>query len=149
MAGAAPVAGDRGAGGGRLGLARGWRRSGRTTLLALAGTLLLFHIHAGWALAFQTGDVPKDMLIYVQTSPDVTRVMKELDEFSELTTGGKDLPIMYDDNTSWRSSGICGTTRTISILGCTSGGAARSPIRRPMISRSSWSATRTWRRTRN
>lgn len=81
--------------------ARGWRQAGRTTLLALAAALLLFQVHAGWALAFQTGDVPKDMLVYVQTSPDVTRFMGELDEFSELQTGGKELPILYDDSTSW------------------------------------------------
>ncbi len=84
-----------------LALARGWRQAGRTTLLALTAALLLFQVHAGWALAFQTGDVPKDMLVYVQTAPDVTRFMDELDEFSELQTGGKDLPILYDDNTSW------------------------------------------------
>jgi hypothetical protein len=41
------------------------------------------------------------MLVYVQTSPDVTRFMDELDEFSELMTGGKDIPILYDDSTSW------------------------------------------------
>ena len=82
-------------------LARGWRQAGRTILLALAAALLLFQVHAGWALAFQTGDVPKDMLVYVQTAPDVTRFMGELDEFSALQTGGKDLPILYDDNTSW------------------------------------------------
>ncbi|MDP9374277.1 MAG: TIGR03663 family protein, partial [Chloroflexota bacterium] len=78
-----------------------WDRAGRTATLALAGAFLLFHVHAGWSLAFETGDVPKDMLVYVQTSPDVTRVMDELDEFSALRTGGKDLRIMYDDNTSW------------------------------------------------
>ncbi len=82
-------------------LVTSWRRSGRVVLLALAAALLLFHVHAGWALAFQHGDVPKDMLVYVQTSPDVTRLMGELDEFSALLTGGKDLPILYDSDTSW------------------------------------------------
>jgi predicted membrane-bound mannosyltransferase len=84
-----------------LATARGWRHAGRTTLLALSATLIFLQVHAGWALAFQTGDVPKDMLVYVQTSPDVTRFMDELDEFSELQTGGKDLPILFDDSTSW------------------------------------------------
>jgi hypothetical protein len=84
-----------------LALVRGWRPAGRTALLALAAAMVFFQIHAGWALAFQNGDVPKDMLVYVQTSPDVTRFMDELDEFSELQTGGKDLPIIYDDSTSW------------------------------------------------
>ena len=79
----------------------GWWRAGRVAALALGAALLLFHVHAGWALAYQHGDVPQDMIVYVQTSPDVTRVMREIDLFSAELTGGKDLTIMYDDNTSW------------------------------------------------
>jgi hypothetical protein len=41
------------------------------------------------------------MAVYVQTSPDVTRVMREIDAYSALTTGGKDVKIMYDGFTSW------------------------------------------------
>lgn len=78
-----------------------WRRAGRVALLALASALLLFQVHAGWVLAFERGDVPLDMLVYVQTSPDVTRFMEELDLFSAELTGGKDLALMYDSNTSW------------------------------------------------
>lgn len=79
----------------------GWRRAGQVTLVALSSALLLYHVHAGWALAYQRGDVAKDMLVYVQTSPDVTRTMDELNRFSAETTGGKDLVILYDSNTSW------------------------------------------------
>lgn len=99
----------------------GWARAGRVALLGLSGALLLFHIHAGWALAFQTGDVPKDMLIYVQTSPDVTRVMRELDEFSALKTGGKDLSIMYDDNTSWPFQWYLRNYTNKQFFSCTAG----------------------------
>ncbi|MGN6699209.1 MAG: flippase activity-associated protein Agl23 [Thermomicrobiales bacterium] len=84
-----------------FGVLRGWSRAGRVALLALAAGLLLFHVHAGWRLAYERGDVPLDMLVYVQTSPDVTRVMSDIDELSLLLTGGYNLPIMYDDNTSW------------------------------------------------
>lgn len=101
---------------------RGWRRAGRTTVLALAAALLLFQVHAGWALAYQTGDVPKDMLVYVQTSPDVTRFMDELDEFSALQTGGKDLPILYDDNTSWPFQWYLRNYTRKSFFACSGGG---------------------------
>jgi hypothetical protein len=104
------------------GLRAGWGRAGQTTLLALAGALLLFHIHAGWALAFQTGDVPKDMLIYVQSSPDVTRVQAELDEFSEQLTGGKHLPILYDDSTSWPYQWYLRNYTNRQFFSCSSGG---------------------------
>ena len=99
----------------------GWGRAGRVALLGLTAAMLLFHIHAGWALAFQTGDVPKDMLIYVQTSPDVTRVMGELDEFSALKTGGKNLSIMYDDNTSWPFQWYLRNYPNKQYFGCTAG----------------------------
>jgi len=105
------------------GVRAGWGRAGRVALLGLTAALLLFHIHAGWALAFQTGDVPKDMLIYVQTSPDVTRVMGELDQFSELKTGGKTLSIMYDDNTSWPFQWYLRNYPNKQFFGCTDNGA--------------------------
>ncbi len=103
------------------GVKAGWGRAGRVALLGLTAAMLLFHVHAGWALAFQTGDVPKDMLIYVQTSPDVTRVMGELDEFSELKTGGKTLSIMYDDNTSWPFQWYLRNYTNKQYFGCTAG----------------------------
>jgi hypothetical protein len=83
------------------GLRSSWRRSGQTVLLALTAALLFCQVHAGWRLAFQEGDVPKDLLVYVQSSPDVTRVAHELDEFSRLKTGGLKLSLLYDDSSSW------------------------------------------------
>ena len=103
------------------GVRAGWGHAGRVALLGLTAAMLLFHIHAGWALAFQTGDVPKDMLIYVQTSPDVTRVMGELDQFSALKTGGKNLSIMYDDNTSWPFQWYLRNYPNKQYFGCTAG----------------------------
>ena len=103
------------------GLRAGWTRAGQTLTLALAGATLLFHVHAGWALAFQTGDVPKDLLVYVQSSPDVTRVANELQEFSELKTGGLDLPILYDDNTSWPYQWYLRNYTNKQYFGCTPG----------------------------
>ncbi len=46
-------------------------------------------------------DVPKDMLIYTQTSPDVTRVMSEIDALSDELTGGEHLEVWYDSGVSW------------------------------------------------
>ena len=43
------------------------------------------------------------MLVYTQTSPDMNRMVHELTTLSEMTTGGLDLEIWYDDNdgVSW------------------------------------------------
>ena len=83
--------------------ARGPRRAGAAALAALAAGLVLLQVHAGWRLTYLEGDVPKDMLVYTQTSPDVTRVVRELTTLSQATTGGNGLVVWYDDNNgvSW------------------------------------------------
>ena len=84
-------------------LRSGLRLAAEPALAALVLVLALAEIHIGWRLIYQEGDVPKDMLVYTQTSPDVQRMVHELTTLSELTTGGKDLEIWYDDNNgvSW------------------------------------------------
>ncbi|HET7094955.1 MAG TPA: flippase activity-associated protein Agl23, partial [Thermomicrobiales bacterium] len=87
-----------------VGLAtRGARRTGEAALVALVAALAFLQIHTAWRLTYLEGDVPKDMLVYTQTSPDVTRVVDELTALSETMTGGKGLEIWYDDNNgvSW------------------------------------------------
>ncbi|MGA7669537.1 MAG: flippase activity-associated protein Agl23 [Nitrolancea sp.] len=71
--------------------------------LLLAGIvgLLLLQVHDEWRLTYREGDVPKDMLIYVQTSPDVPLVMKDLTQLSIEQTGDMSLSIWFDDITSW------------------------------------------------
>ncbi|MBW3632879.1 MAG: TIGR03663 family protein [Chloroflexi bacterium] len=84
-------------------LRRGARLAAQPALAALVLGLALAQIHAGWRLVYQEGDVPKDMLVYTQTSPDMHRMVSELTTLSALTTGGRDLEIWYDDNNgvSW------------------------------------------------
>jgi hypothetical protein len=80
---------------------RGPRPAGRAVLAATLGVLVLLQIHAGWRTAYLEGDVPKDMLIYTQTSPDVSRMVDELGALSAEMTGGKDLKIWFDSGVSW------------------------------------------------
>ena len=82
---------------------RGARLTAQAALVAVVALLALGQIHASWRLVYQEGDIPKDMLVYTQTSPDVHRMVDELTQLSALTTGGRDLEIWYDDNngTSW------------------------------------------------
>jgi hypothetical protein len=82
-------------------LRRGPRRSGRAVLAAVVAGLLLLQVHAGWRTAFLEGDVPKDMLIYTQTSPDVSRMVREIDALSAELTGGKGMEVWYDSGVSW------------------------------------------------
>jgi predicted membrane-bound mannosyltransferase len=82
-------------------LLRGMQRTALATIGAVLIGLSLLQIHAGWRLAYYDGDVPKDMLVYTQTSPDVQRVMNEIDELSALLTGGDGLAVWYDSDVSW------------------------------------------------
>ncbi|MDF3042540.1 MAG: glycosyl transferase family protein, partial [Thermomicrobiales bacterium] len=84
-------------------LRRGARLAAEPALAALVLVLALTQVHVAWRLVYQEGDVPKDMLVYTQTSPDMHRMVSELTTLSAMTTGSRDLEIWYDDNdgTSW------------------------------------------------
>jgi predicted membrane-bound mannosyltransferase len=90
-----------------IGLLIGWTlwRGGRRTALAATAAVILglsiMQVHAGWRMSYYEADVPKDMMIYTQTSPDVSRVMNELDELSAQLTGGPHLEVWYDSDVSW------------------------------------------------
>jgi predicted membrane-bound mannosyltransferase len=80
---------------------RGIQRTSLAVMAALVVGLTLLQVHAGWRMSMHEADVPKDMLIYTQTSPDVTRVMNEIGALSEELTGGDHLEIWYDSEVSW------------------------------------------------
>ncbi len=64
-------------------------------IAALAG-LLVLTIGAAWGVTYARGDIPRDMLVYVQSSPDVPRVVKEIERLSQETGTGKDIRILLD-----------------------------------------------------
>ena len=74
-------------------------------LAALVGALLLFSGRAAWMASFQEGDGAdaREMLVYTQTSPDVPKILDQIEQVAEETGLGKDLPIAVDsrDAFSW------------------------------------------------
>ncbi|HEX2986607.1 MAG TPA: flippase activity-associated protein Agl23 [Chloroflexota bacterium] len=64
--------------------------------LGFAVALFLLSVHTAWGVAYARGDVPQDMLVYVQTSPDVPRFVQEIDRISYQTGAGKDMKILLD-----------------------------------------------------
>ena len=85
-----------------LGISRiGARSALSIALLAMVGAFCLAQIHSEWRLTYREGDVPRDMLIYVQTTPDVPMVTQQLQQLSQQATNGMGLSVWYDDVTSW------------------------------------------------
>ncbi|HKP53406.1 MAG TPA: glycosyltransferase family 39 protein [Chloroflexia bacterium] len=86
-----------------LGLGRSLRYLG----LGILAVGLMYQFRSAINLAYNEPDVSTELASYVQTSPDVVRVMNEIETFSNFTTtgtnvkGGNEIKIMYDDTTSW------------------------------------------------
>ena len=81
------------------------RRGQRLTLvvLVLAGAMFALSVSGAFRLAYQNNDVPVEMLVYTQTSPDIPVVLADIRRLSEETGKGAELRITVDstDGFSW------------------------------------------------
>ncbi|HUW95113.1 MAG TPA: SMP-30/gluconolactonase/LRE family protein, partial [Anaerolineae bacterium] len=73
----------------------------RAFLFATVLVLTIFTVRYAWIANYIHGDVATDMLIYTQTTPDVTMLMEEVEQLSERMVGGKEMRVAFDDFTSW------------------------------------------------
>ena len=62
------------------------------SMLLFVGVLTVLTVRTGWIASYQNGDTPVEMIVYTQTSPDITRLM---DTFRE-SGAGSQLPISID-----------------------------------------------------
>lgn len=69
--------------------------------LCIAVATSTYTIRSSYRLSFQNGDTPREMMVYTQTSPDVMRVIRRLEEASRRRGGDLDLPVIYDNETVW------------------------------------------------
>jgi DNA-binding beta-propeller fold protein YncE len=64
--------------------------------------LAVLFIRTSWVANFYNGDVAVEMLVYTQTTPDVGKVMAEIDRLAFLTGTGTDkVKVVYDSGVSW------------------------------------------------
>lgn len=80
---------------------KGWRPSFAVAGGVIGTLLLVLQINAGWNMSFREGDVPDDMLVYVQTSPQLHQTVEEIEQLSQEHTGGLDMSIYYSGTTQW------------------------------------------------
>jgi len=96
-----------------LALARKVRVARPLTLVALM-VLGSFYIRTSWVATYQNADVPLDMLIYVQSSPDVPWVVDEIERIGFQTGQRQDLRILMDNGYSETVAGAQVTHEAVS-----------------------------------
>ena len=71
--------------------------------VAVGAFLLVLSVRAAWTASFEYGDIPREMLVYTQTSPDIPRLVDDIERAGEVTGQGRDIPILVDatDGMSW------------------------------------------------
>lgn len=79
---------------------RAWAMAAGVLAFAALGGLTL---RAAERASFENGDIPKELLVYTQTSPELLRVRDEVAEYARSTGQGLALPIVVDasDGFSW------------------------------------------------
>jgi uncharacterized protein (TIGR03663 family) len=86
-----------------LALAPPFGRRRLCVLLASAvfGGLAMFSVRTGIVAAFEHGDVPREMIVYTQTSPDVPDIMERIERVARTSGKGHDLPVVVDTTYTW------------------------------------------------
>jgi predicted membrane-bound mannosyltransferase/DNA-binding beta-propeller fold protein YncE len=65
---------------------------------AVLGALAIFSVRAAWMASYSSGDGAdaREMLVYTQSTPDIPKVMRQIEEYAAQTGLGLDLPIEVD-----------------------------------------------------
>lgn len=85
----------------QLGKRLGDAAARQAAILLLLAIMVGLMVRFAWIATYVHGDIAKDMLIYTQTTPDVTMVMREIDALSARIAGGRNLKVAYDNESSW------------------------------------------------
>jgi uncharacterized protein (TIGR03663 family) len=79
----------------------GWRRLAGVAAFAVFGALALFSVWIAVLASFDHGDVPREMLVYTQTSPEVPDLMERIERTARTSGRGRDLPVIVDTTYTW------------------------------------------------
>lgn len=76
---------------------------GRAVLAVFVAALFALTVRASLMASFNHGDIPVEMLVYTQTSPDIPRIRDRIDAVARESGLGRNLPIVVDavDGFSW------------------------------------------------
>lgn len=77
------------------------KRIGRSQALGIVGLISVvilfgFTFRAGWIANYENGDIPREMLVYTQTSPDLHELAKEIEQTARLTGDRSEIKLAID-----------------------------------------------------
>jgi uncharacterized protein (TIGR03663 family) len=73
-----------------------WRQAAAAIGTAVLAVMIVYSIRTGWQVTYKNGDVPVDMLVYVQSSPDVPFIVEEVERVGNTLGLRKEVPILLD-----------------------------------------------------
>ena len=76
----------------------GFKMTVKTSIAVVFGLMTIYLLHTGIPYAFDHGDVALEPGIYTQTTPDVYRVVQEIDTVTSVLPALKQTPILYDQD---------------------------------------------------
>ncbi|MDQ7029856.1 MAG: hypothetical protein Q9O62_08805 [Ardenticatenia bacterium] len=85
----------------RLWRPMGYRAGRDVAIMVILAFLVVMTVRYAWLATYVHGDIAREMLIYTQTTPDVPVVTQDLEMLSRRLTGGLDMVVAYDNETSW------------------------------------------------
>ena len=100
------------------------RRALPTVLVAtVVGAFSLFSLNTMVNAVYERGDVPKDLLIYTQSSPYLGDIARDIDQLAAATGKGYQLPIAVDssDSFSWPWAWYLRDYKAVSYVDFTNG----------------------------
>lgn len=101
----------------------GRRALGIAAIAVVVGALGIFSVRTMYMVTFERRDVPKDMLIYTQSSPDIRAIASQIDALADATGMGRDLPIAVDttDSFAWPWAWYLRDYKSVSYVSFSSG----------------------------
>ncbi|MEO6397167.1 MAG: flippase activity-associated protein Agl23 [Tepidiformaceae bacterium] len=103
------------------------RKAAATVLVvAVVGAFSFFSFRTMLMASFERGDDPKDLLIYTQSSGDLARIARQIDELAAATGKGYALPIAVDstDSFAWPWAWYLRDYKAVSYVDFTNGAPA-------------------------
>lgn len=85
----------------RMGSRIGWGASLRVAAIGFVALLLALTVRFTYMLNYINYDMATEYLVYAHATPDIKRMLAEVDLISERTVGGRNVVVAYDDDTSW------------------------------------------------